>query len=243
MKALAKMLLAALGISVLAIGLNFLTSTSASGSNPLAVTVTNTPLAVQAPNGNSTPLPVSVNNVPNVNIASVPAVTLASGTTVGLASGTGVTVTNPLDNSGNPIPVHTRSDDDAGRTPVGARCLTGTIQTNGVDSSFQCTLLTVPAGQRLIAESFSASVLNVNGGIHPVETSIQTSTNGNAFGIDVPLFLQDSNSSGDNLTGQGPIRIYGDPNQAVTCIASFHVQVPTQGILQCAISGQLVSVP
>jgi hypothetical protein len=125
-----KMLLAALGISVLAIGLNFLTSTSASGSNPLAVTVTNAPLAVQAPNGNSTPLPVSVNNVPNVNIASVPAVTLASGTAVGLASGTGVTVTNPLDNSGNPIPVHTRSDDDAGRTPVGAHCLTGTIQTS-----------------------------------------------------------------------------------------------------------------
>jgi hypothetical protein len=107
----------------LPIGLNFLTSTSASGSNPLAVTVTNTPLAVKAPNGNSTPLPVSVNNVPNVNIASVPAVTLASGTSVGLASGTGVTVTNPLDNSGKPRPVHTRSGDDAGRTPVGALLL------------------------------------------------------------------------------------------------------------------------
>jgi hypothetical protein len=179
---------------------------------------------------------VAINGTPTVNVASLPALT-------GVTLSGNVPVVNPVDSNGNPVAVFIHTDDDASRTPVGARCLTGTIQTDGVESRFECTLFTVPGGQRLVIQSFSVSVTNVNAGTHPIETSLQTFTNGLAFGMDLPLFLQDTNTSGDNLTGQVTGRIYADPNATVACLSQFHVQVPTQGALQCSISGQLVTLP
>ncbi len=110
------------------------------------VTVVNTPNVNIA----NTPVPVSgnvnatINGTPSVNVSGMPAVNVAS------VSGN-VPVANPLDGSGNPIPLVTQNLLGGNAFLVQAQCfLAGT-------SLCGTTILSVPANEVAVVESLSGS--------------------------------------------------------------------------------------
>jgi hypothetical protein len=184
------------------------------------------PVTIQ--NTSANPVPITG----SVGITGTPTVSLAPGASVQLAPGATVGVNNT-----NSMPLLVSDVTDTLRTPVGARCIA-----NVIDG--KCTLYTVPAGNRLIIQSIAVSVVRINVGIDPSETSFLTTTNHLAFGMHLPLLRQASDSFGDYLTGQAPVRIYADSNASVSCGLLFDgPNSPTQGVLQCELSGQLVTLP
>jgi hypothetical protein len=202
MSKLSRLMCLGLGLGILTVAIGTLsTPPAAAAPGPTNVIVTNTPLPVQAPNSNTTPLPANVTNFPStqnvsgtVNVGNFPAAQ-------------SVTITNPQT---QPIPIS-----DAQNQPFGI--LLNPVLTDG--SGRGTAGFTVPSGQRLIIEFIGGNVCLPVGqkAIFDVDVVVGTAE----VGYVLPAIAEGT----FNLFGGGPcdnfavtqqVRIYAEPNSTVT---------------------------
>lgn len=119
------------GLALMAVVFMPITETPVAATQPMPVSVTNTPLPVQGT--------ISVGNTPSVNVANTPTVNLASGSTV--------SVTNPVDTNSNPVTLITRDHDNPAKQYI-------QLQTSCTNLTGACepSIYTVPTGKILIIE-------------------------------------------------------------------------------------------
>jgi hypothetical protein len=214
-----------LAISILASVSAIFFAHPAVASNPLAVTVTNTPLPVQGTvnarqNGNWN---VGVSGT--VNVASMPNVTLAAGSSLG--------VSNSLDGNGNPSPLLTRDSDNPALHPYLGTC---SVQQSSL--SVGCTTTAVPVGKTLVVEEVDEFIAVPSGqGVVPL----------NAFGGDAAFFaltFVGSDGTNDRYVAHQLTRMYQPANGPIPgCGAAMNTSSNLTIGVECAISGYLVDTP
>jgi hypothetical protein len=175
------------------------------------------------------PIPVSVQNTPNVNVTNTPSVNVANTPTVTLSGGASVAVTNPLDGQGNPTPLATLEAVQL----YGAFCIVEFSSRNGG----ACDLTAIPAGKELVVQEFDA-VGRVEPGNRPLLISLEDTITGyNVF----PYTFMANDGRFDYLATHQETRLYVLPGYLPICV----VELPagSLGSYVCNISGFLVDVP
>jgi hypothetical protein len=180
---------------------------------------------VKVVNGTGQPVPTAAQGTTTVagtvNVGNTPTVTLSSGASV--------SVTNPPDSQGNPIPLATLEAVQV----YGSHC---GISFEGNDSG-ACAFISIPYGKQLVVQEFDAFG-RVETGNRPFELGLaQTVTGGNYF----PYTFMVNTNGFDFLTTHQQTRLYVLQGTRPQCF----VALPTtsQGIYSCNISGFLVDVP
>ena len=226
MSKLSRLVSLGLGFGILAVAIGTLsTHPAAAAPGSTNVNVTNTPLPVQAPNSNTTPLPANVTNFPGtqnvngtVNVGNFPAAQ-------------NVTITNPQT---QPVPTS-----DAQNQPfailVNPFLADGSIRGS---ASF-----TVPNGQRLIIAFIGGHAclplgqkaifdVDVQVGTAPVDYALPAIAEGtfNGFG----------GGPCDNFAVGQQVRIYADPGTTVT-LAVVRSDSTGSALPGLAVSGHLVN--
>jgi hypothetical protein len=227
MKKLAKILVFALGLGLLAAGLTMVTSSpapAAPGPQPVNIAQVSVP---------SVPVSgtVAVNNFPTtqpvsgtVNIGNFP-----NPQNVTLAAGSSVNVSNPLDTSNNPTPLATL---DASQ-PFEYTCTaTSTSGTASALCNFGGTV-----GKRLVIQEVDVQV-QLSPGFKPISVQVTPSTVNHFF----TTTFMGSNGTTDAYATHQETRLYAGTNNNPSCFVvlsgnSAFVE------LQCQISGFLVDVP
>jgi hypothetical protein len=213
MKKLARFFLALVGLALLAMTILPFTEEHAAATQPLPITVTNTPLPVQGT--------VAVGNTPSVNVANTPLVQLSNSV---LPVSGNVSVANPLDSGHNPIPLLVNSQlqpyQDSCTTNLGGACAFTTIQNNMRLVIQEVDLLSnTPPGAFL------------NGGI------IDVTVNGTDVSHRFVLTQQGGNSTFTTWIAHQATTLYADPNTTPSCDLPSN---PSPNSVVCAISGYLV---
>lgn len=194
---------------------------------PIPVNVENTPNVnvANTPSVSVTNTPnVSVANTPSVTVSNTPSVNIANTPSVNLATGATVAVTSPLDGSGNPAPVAVF---DAFQ-PYDASCI---VSFNGNNMGSCDFLPAVPTGKLLVIQEFDAIGL-VETGNRP--QSIIAADHYFAY-----TFM--GNYSGiDDLATHQETRLYWvvNPDGALQCLPTL--QTASNGVFECDVSGYLV---
>jgi len=138
MKRIARIFFGLAGLGLLAATIMPFTEQHAVASQPMLVTVTNTPLPVQGT--------VSVGNTPSVNVANSPSVNVANTPTVNISNAS-IGVSNPLDSSSKPVPLLVTSQ----VTPYQSEC-----QIPSTTSSIgSCAFSPLNADTQLVIQEFA----------------------------------------------------------------------------------------
>ncbi len=243
MKKITKILLLALGFSLLTVALGFLTSSPAPAApGPTSVTVVNTPLPVQgAVNANITNATVPISG--SVAVSSLPPV-------LGTVNANITNSSIPVTFSGTPN-VHVFNDNGAPLfVDPNASAARNAIQQNcgaaGFDGSGAggCTMYTVGAGVNLVVDSASESLQGIATGtgeyIQHLEIGAPPSSTSTLV---VPLIYLAPTQVGTNgpltwYTANTNARLYFPTGSTVAC--SAQVFGGSSGALFCTFTGHLV---
>src|SRR5713101_6396480 len=199
MKTIGRVLLSLACIGLMILAVNLLTNNSAEATNPLSVTVTNTPLPVQGS--------VSVGNTPSVTIANTPSVNVAN-TAVPIRGD--VTVFNPLDAANNPVPLVVNTT---------GQPYTGQCSGSGNPTS-TCVMNTLPSGMRLVIQAVSFSSRSASGA-NVYRAVIGTTVNGSGpRNLYLALFNTGTDQYGQLYqAATQSATLYSDASSAPACTA------------------------
>ncbi len=216
MKQLGRVSLCLAILLLFAAAVSVLTDKTAEATNPLLVTVANTPLPVQGS--------ISVANEPSVNVANTPNVNVAN---TSLPITGKVTVANALDSGNNPIPLAVQPQ---GQPYVGACGMPsqGTI----------CSVLpTIPAGMRLVIQEFDFRG-NSPSGTTIFSVALATPANNSDFFHEFIVNNQGQTGFGDTVyVTHQQTTLFADSTGPLRC--SIGATAPPDAAV-CNISGYLV---
>jgi hypothetical protein len=216
MKRIARIFFGLIALGLLAIAIMPFAEEHAAATQPMPVTVTNTPLSVQGT--------VSVGNTPTVSVANTPSVNVANTPTVNLGN-SNITVSNSLDSGNNPIPL----------VVSGA----GTPYSDSCSAFFQntCPMYSLPANMRLVIQAVSFRSLANGGDVY--ESYLITIVNGAKSNSYMPLSNSGTDSAGQlHQAAHVATLLYADAGSTPSCEANSSV---VDYNFDCSISGYLVS--
>ena len=130
------------------------------------------------------------------------------------------------------------------QSPVDPAALSAVARTNtsdwGAATSTAVNVYTVPAGKRLVIENVSAHMRVLAGAF--VVVSVHTSVGGAASEAEVPMVYQGTFGREAHFSATQNMRLYADPNTAVT-ISYSRSTTDTTGKVTLGFSGYLVDKP
>ncbi|HET6201000.1 MAG TPA: hypothetical protein VFD93_11720 [Candidatus Acidoferrales bacterium] len=192
------------------------------------VNVVNTPVPVTGNiNANVTgSVNATLTGTPSVNVSGMPAVNVAS------VSGN-VPVTNPLDGSGNPIPLGVQTDESS---PVELSCQQSFSSGSSVASCSPS--FTVPSGELLIIDDVSL-IAGLSSG-QPSGSVIVFFPFGNNVNFFLPLDAQGSTFGLNVFVAAQRTHIYSVASEPVSCAITASTAQTPPAEMQCVIVGHLV---
>lgn len=240
-----KLLALVLGSLILTVLLDLPPSKPAAATGSAPVMVTNVPLPVQAPNRNTTPLPVGVANFPStqnvngtVSVGNVPTVNIGNTPTVNLATSGTLNVTNPVGNAG-PVPLVIQDSENPART---AFDVTGGCSFSGTHGCVIRPLLSVPTGEIAEVESVSGECSIAPGESITDAHIIFAGSNGVSYSFFIPTQFASDPVLGSTGVFTENLRAYAFANDVVGSTINFELGSSGVNSNQClvAISGHLV---
>jgi hypothetical protein len=219
MRKITRMFFALLGLGLLAIAILPFSEEHAAATQPMPVSITNTPLPVQGT--------VSVGNSPSVNVANTPSVNVANTPNVNI-SNSSMAVSNSLDSGSNPIPLVVSVQG----TPYTDSCSANSVSI--------CYMNPLNTNARLVVQAVSFNSDSFQGAIE--QAALSTVVNG----VPTAAFLPLSNTATDS---QGALYqaahvstlLYSDAGSTPHCSVLPTSQITFSFV--CTVSGYLVPAP